>query len=85
MKRYKRLRLIYSSVFIIIIMRIVRQFMESFLYRHDDVKDLVAVIQSKFNQELGVINDEIKSEYRVLNYGSQPGIIVEVWILIESG
>ena len=32
------------------------------LYRHDDAKDLVAVMQSKFNQELGVINDEIKSE-----------------------
>ena len=51
------------------------------LYRHDDVKDLVAVMQSKFNQELGVINDEIKSEYRVLNYGSQPGIIVECGFL----
>lgn len=51
------------------------------LYRHDDVQDLVAVMQSKFNQELGVINDEIKSEYRVLNYGDQPGIIVECGFL----
>lgn len=51
------------------------------LYRHDDAKDLVAVMQSKFNQELGVINDEIKSEYRVLDYGSQPGVIVECGFL----
>lgn len=51
------------------------------LYRHDDSKDLVAVMQSKFNQDLGVINDEIKSEYRVLDYGQQPGIIVECGFL----
>lgn len=51
------------------------------LYRHNNAEKLVSIMQSKFNQELAVKMDELKAEYRVLDYGSQPGIIVECGFL----